>query len=118
MRIRNTIVEKNCPATHAGVLAESSGMICHIAHTAPKIRSVVNALHRSCKGRAAYPIQPTSSPTAARKNTTKKIGIIRKGMYGSGSGRLKRSITPYESTMTRGIKGSAYRNVKIGRAHV
>src|SRR5215467_16217709 len=79
-------------------------MTCQIAHTDPKIRPVVNALHRVCMGSVIYPVQPTSSHAAGRKNTTKKIGISRNGMDGSGSGRTKRSITPYESTMIRGIK--------------
>jgi hypothetical protein len=55
-------------------------------------------------GSVTYPVQPTSSHAAARKNTTKKSGIVDQGMYGAGSGRPKRSMTPYESTMIRGIK--------------
>src|SRR6266581_3030097 len=54
-------------------------MACQIAQTDPKIRLVVNALHRSCMGSVIYPVQPTSSHAAGRKNTTKKIGISRNG---------------------------------------
>src|SRR5438876_2580439 len=82
-----------------------SGTTCHIAHTDPKIMLVFNALHRSCIGSTAYPIQPTSSPTAGIKNATKNIGIARNGMYGSsGSGSLIRRITPYDSKQILGIK--------------
>src|SRR5215471_21624064 len=104
MKTRNTIVVKNCPATQAGGLTDSSGMTCQTAHTTPNIRPVVSALHRSCRGGAAYPIQPTSSQTAGRKNTTKKIGIVDQGIKGSGSRRPRSSMTPNDSTMIRGIK--------------
>jgi len=59
------------------------------------MRAVRRAFRRSCRGSAAYPIQPISSNAAAMKKRGTKTGSRRYGTNGStGSGRPRRSITP------------------------
>ncbi len=98
------MVKKHCPATHPHGCSCLHPTTCQSAQTDPTIRPVVSAPQRSCRGSVTYPVQPTSSPKAASKNTTKKSGIVDQGMNGWGSGRPKRSIIPYESNRIQGVK--------------
>lgn len=47
--------------------------------TTPKIRAVASALRCPCRGSAAYPIQPTSSPAATMKKRRTGTGIVANG---------------------------------------
>src|SRR5215469_4248088 len=104
MRTRNPMVKKHCPATHTHCCSCLHPTTCQSAHTDPTIRPVVSAPQRSCRGSVTYPVQPTSSPRAASKNTTTKSGMVDQGMNGWGSGRPKSSMIPYESNRRKGFK--------------
>lgn len=70
------------------------------------IMLVVSAFQRFSMGSTAYPIQPISSQAAAMKYISTRIGIDRKGMFGSGSDRPIKLMNQYDSNMIIGIKNS------------